>query len=617
MNWRTLSGLALAGLLVSLPGLCDTRQSWAIDGGRLQLQLYGGVLSDLGIKHSGAVSSGEMLEFDLPIGSQGHLEFETTNGGFNKFSPGSLPLAASPHLGWPGGVLPRSGLRLLPGKDLTPSLDLYDGQGRQWLHLQSGHFEILKEHLRVEVMDVRLGPALASALGKPQLTGVFVGSARFVSHINRQSAAVQTKGGTPNWPTVPGNSIDIAMLRMQSVSQIIRLNGRVAIAPSAYFENIGNGDAPWFTMFATPGRDPGHCFEIAGPPCDPYGNDQGGILVFAFYRILEGRIEQIGLSAAKHAFNSVNFLNEIGSVNCRFPGQAGRIVWSGCEDVYGVGTNADRNYLGPRSEITAHTGLWARTGSVFDADGDGQCDHPNSPYYGGLLCEVPPLDALDRRLHVAESNLAVAGARYFMESWYVVRDDINIFNSMGHKEVTPTFSSVWTFPTTQGASFQQGSVLTQWVDDATTVPGESSALLNTFEGRVRTAMRADAAGSGRFRYRIAVMNHDFDRQIDSISLALPLGAHISATGHFDGDPDGDTSNFWVSDVSANELRWDAPPGQAMDWGVLHSFEFTSALPPINGTVTLGVAESGLPASFNVSAVGLLDDVIHFSGFEDK
>ena len=90
------------------------------------------------------------------------------------------------------------------------------------------------------------------------------------------------------------------------------------------------------------------------------------------------------------------------------------------------------------------------------------------------------------------------------------------------------------------------------------------------------------------------MNYDFDRQINSISLPLPLGAQITGTGHLDGDPDADTSNTWQETVDDTELRWDAPPGEAIDWGVLHSFEFTSALPPTNGSLTLGVAESDPP-----------------------
>ena len=42
------------------------------------------------------------------------------------------------------------------------------------------------------------------------------------------------------------------MLKMDNVDQVDRLGGRVAIVPSATFENIGSGDAPWFSMFTLP-----------------------------------------------------------------------------------------------------------------------------------------------------------------------------------------------------------------------------------------------------------------------------------------------------------------------------------------------------------------------------
>jgi hypothetical protein len=618
-----LIGWLLVGALISTPALSASKhqQTWSIDGGRLQLQLYAGLLAELGIEHSGySVRQGE-IEIDLPIGPQGNLVFQTVNGGFEKFQQGSLPLAATMPLSWQGGSLAISGLRLIPDNVNPPSLSLQDQQGRQWLRLSYGHFAVIKEQLVVEAMDVRLGSALASALGNSSWAGVFVGGARLVSQANRQTAGLQAKGQPePNWPTTAPFTVDVAMLKMDDIDQLVRLDGRVAIAPSAYFENIGSGDAPWFNMFALPmaGSD---CIDNGAGTCEPYDNDQGGILVFAFYRLLDGRLEQIGLSAAKHAFNSTN-TDGSGSLDCerllRGAG-SGKVVWRGCEDNYSTSTNGNRDFLGPRSEITAHTGEWAKLGSIFDVDGDGLCDpaFDTREFLGGRLCRVPATDALDRRLHVAESDLAVAGARYFLESWYVVRDDINIFNSMGYREVSPVLTTLWQFPDTPGTSFQQGSVLTEWVDDATTVPQESSALLNTFEGRVRAAMRVETLAGGLYRYRITVMNHDFDRQIDMISLLLPAAARVTQTAHFDGDPDGDSGNGWPAEVLPTELRWQAPAGQAMDWGELHSFEFTSVLPPVNGMLTLGVAEAGSPMEFALSGLGLLDDVIHFNGFESN
>jgi hypothetical protein len=618
MKVYRLTILMLIGLLLASPGQSENRQSWSIDGGSLSLQLYAQLLQDLGIKHAGMTGKNGEVEFELSIGAQGNLEFLTSNGGFEKFVGGSLPVATALQLNWKAGALPISGLRLVPGDDMPPSLYLQDEQSRRWLRLQYGHYSVVKDRLEVEVMDVRLGPAFADSLGNPDLSGAFVGGARLVSQAKWQSRVPGTeeKGGIVNWPTEMGFSVDVAMLKMDRIDQIARSGGRVAVAPSAEFENIGNGDAPWFNIFTVPATET-NCLDNGSGACEPYGTDQGGILVFAFYRLANGRLEQIGLSAAKHAFNSINF-DTPASIPCRFIGSA-RVVWSGCEDVYSVLTNANQDFLAPRSEITAHTGEWARVGSIFDLDGDGMCDpaFDVGEFLGGRRCRVPVTNILDRRLHIGEGELEVEGARYFMDSWYVVRDDINIFNSMGYREVSPNFSTIWRFPATQGTTFQQGSILTEWVDDATVSANESSQLLNTLEGRARVAMRVEDLGGGRYRYRIAVMNYDLDRQFDSLSLNLPLGAQVTAAEHFDGDPDGDTSNSWPATISASELRWDAAPGDAIDWGVLHTFEFTSALPPINAPVTLGVAEAGPPESFDVTALGLLDDVIYFNGFESQ
>ena len=56
----------------------------------------------------------------------------------------------------------------------------------------------------------------------------------------------------------------------------------------------------------------------------------------------------------------------------------GQILWPGCEDTYGYGTNDSNSTLGPREEVNAFFGLWESTGSVFDPDADGDEDHSSS-----------------------------------------------------------------------------------------------------------------------------------------------------------------------------------------------------------------------------------------------
>ncbi len=580
---------------------------WSVDGGNLSLRFSANVAAGLGLKIAGRPDRDGDIAVEIQIGSQGSLEFLAPGGHFQKLLGGSLPLTEPLALKSSGDEMIETMLRLAPAPGHPPALQLIDATGASWLTLEYGHFEVSGERLEVKAMDLRLGAAFATAIGRPELGRLWVGGAELITITNRPvRAGTEAKGActTPEWPTLPGNNADLALTRMDNVDQVFRSGGRVALAPSAYFSNVGSADLPWFSMFAIPATDMNHCFDAGDGTCEPYANDQGGILVYALYRLLDGRLEQLGRSGAKHAFNSVN-------LNCS-PCSGGRIVWQGCEDIYNVGLNADRDFLGPRSEITAHTGVWQRSGSIFDQNGDGVCDHPSSSWFGGVRCEAPAVGGLDRRLHVAESDLTTAGARYFVESWYVVRDDVNIFNSMGRREVSPSFSgSVWQFPF--AAAFQQGPV----IDELAQLPadaGFTSHRRNTGVGRFQLVMRARVIGGGRYRYELMLMNFDFDRQIDELNVPLPLGAQAGGFSFQDGDDD--PANDWTVSTAGSELSWRAPPGTGLDWGSLYAFSFEASLPPVNGPVELIPRELGLPTSFAVTpALNLLDDVIHLDGFE--
>ena len=73
------------------------------------------------------------------------------------------------------------------------------------------------------------------------------------------------------------------------------------------------------------------------------------------------------------------------------------------------------------------TGIWGRCGSIWDSTCTGT-QHSNGN------------NSWTQRLQVHESQIdpAVnAGATYMMESWYIARDDTNIYNSMATITGTP------------------------------------------------------------------------------------------------------------------------------------------------------------------------------------
>jgi hypothetical protein len=363
---------------------------------------------------------------------------------------------------------------------------------------------------------------------------------------------------------------------MSQVNQVARAGGVVAIAPSAVLRNVGVTDVPWISKFSS--------------PAPPYNNDQHPYLIWNMYRVSNGRFEQIGASGLKHAFLTLN----TGGCGC----PSGSILWVGCEDTYSVGTNNSTGSLGPRKEITAHRGTWQRCGSIFDPD----CN--------GVQNSVPGFSGASdpRRLAVLETDLQVAGATYYFDSWYVVRDDVNIFNGMAYRQVTPTLGGTsWSFGPL-GAQ-RAGAAVDAWVNPAAPGLNADNKKLNTGQGQLTLAAKATDVGGGRWRYDYALMNHDFDNGVASFSIPLSAGAVVTNTWFHDADRNPVTD--WVASVTPGEIRFApasnpfTPKQYSPTWGMLYSFSFEVDKAPTGAggtTATLG-ASGGMPRSHLISTVG--------------
>jgi hypothetical protein len=197
---------------------------------------------------------------------------------------------------------------------------------------------------------------------------------------------------------------------------------------------------------------------------------------------------------------------------------------------------------------------------------------------------------MDRRMSVAETELTTPGARYFIEAWYVVRDDIDIFNSIGHKEIDPTFADAWTFPET--APFEQGPVIDEYLTLQSADAGSMVDTVDSGEGRLRVASTVSVIAPGQWQYDIALMNMDFDRAIDRLDIPVSQVVEVLSTGFFDGDESA--ANDWVSSRPLGLLRFQAPEGTSLKWGSLVSFRFVANDAPNTGTASLGVAQAGEP-----------------------
>jgi hypothetical protein len=144
--------------------------------------------------------------------------------------------------------------------------------------------------------------------------------------------------------------------------------------------------------------------------------DQHPYLVWNMYRVSDDRIEQLGASGVKHAFFSLNF-------NCTINCGSGNVLWPGCEDVYTTGTNDSNFNQGPREDIQASEGLFLSTCSFFDPG----CNGSQSQNSGSF----------ENRLMVDPAQLQTAGADYFLDAWYVIQYDTDIWNSMAYRSLNP------------------------------------------------------------------------------------------------------------------------------------------------------------------------------------
>ncbi|HEU4664631.1 MAG TPA: hypothetical protein VFS55_11415 [Dokdonella sp.] len=484
-----------------------------------------------------------------------------------------------------------------------------DAHGTAWLLADHAHYDVtthVPAELSVRQMDLRLAPAFAAALGRPRLAGRVIGTLAFRAVLDATEAKAIAGGHCDApWPA-PGRLTNIRLSHSNlsgfwdsiyvprcglpplpdgSACTADSTNGKVVMSADASLRNVGDTAVPWYAHFS--GEHP------------PYGNDQHPYLVWNLYRVdRDGRIRQIGVSAAKHAFFSIN-------ERCRCDG--GNVFWPGCEDIYSASSNDNgsgngEQNLAPRAEIVPFSGQWARCGSAWDRDCDGRMDAGSGAR-----------DLYRYRMLVDESDLLpplATGARYFFEYWYVVRDDADVYDTMGYREIRPRKrGAAWQVDLVgadaQDHDFFLGPVLDRWVDPAHESATRTNRELRTPRGRARVAAIATELGGGRWRYEYAVMNVDYafvrfdprharepdlklleTRGFSSFSVPLPAGATIEAV-RFD-DADAVADDDWIVRAGDRAVAWTAPsPEHSLAWGTLYHFEFVTRSAPAVASVALG------------------------------
>lgn len=488
----------------------------------------------------------------------GSLEFHAPQGQFDNFIGGSLAFEVPMTFNRKGNVVSFQRLFVEANHDYYyPTLQLRDDQNRVLFTARQIHVYTVpaEQRLVMERMDIHMTEEMAILLGEPKFADQFLGELALNANLNIPAGAErQVRGGgcanRPQWPT-DGFTADVGLTTMGSIQDVGTLsNGQGTfelVAPSSSLKNLlgaEGADVPWFRKFS--GTFP------------PYNTDQHPYLVWNMYRVVDDRLEQIGVSGIKHAFLTINFNCTIDCGSGGVSGGNGHILWPGCEDVYGVGNNDSPGDIGPRGEVNPRTGVFNSTGSFFDQDGNGSQDNSSSAVG-------------ENRMQVLRQDLQTAGASYFFESWYVIRDDSNIFNSMGYRQITPTNNSgnSWSYPF---GGFATGPVIDQWVPPGTNPNTGSQTVLieNQQLGHFKLAVKTQDLGNGDWRYTYMLMNFDVDHGITGLNIPV-IGGNI--TDIIFHDPDQDAANDWAATSGASGFAFNAPGAEEMDWGTGYTFSF--------------------------------------------
>ncbi|MFA5683939.1 MAG: hypothetical protein WCZ65_08060 [Lysobacteraceae bacterium] len=640
-------------------------QIWTVDGGEMRLRFNDSLLDLFGVRaeFSTAVRDTTLSEHYavFPVLLSEGLRFNAPEASFDRFTDGGLRLRGGFTLHLPDGA--RIDLRdalLRPNADNPVRLDVIGADGQTWVYIDHLMYKFVDDHqgFHVRTADLRASAALGKRLDAKEIVDAYIGELRMDLAVRGKSRefTVDPKSvlGGPNFhgDAHPAGGTYIADVLMESYSMSFsrcrRSNGttngcdgagpddgEVVFTPSATLRNSDTdrtADVPWYQKFTT------------SPHSYPYpGNDQHPYLIWNLYRIVDDQLEQIAASGVKHAFLTINS----GCAPGAYTGN-GHILGRRCGDTYGTGNNDAVGDLGPRHEILPGGGIWGRCRSIFDTNCDGNANSVPS-------CSGASPGCYANRLVVRESQMLVPGATFWSESWYIVQDDVDIYNTMGRRSMSPAPGGTgWT--TGSQSAMARGPVINAWVDPVAH-PARNIELVDRYDvavdgssppvsvtGHVRVAVKvkplaACPAGLSGVchRYDYAVNNFDYARSqlsgqrpnlevthargFDRFRIALPAGAQAVAEAgvHF-ADIDLDPSNDWAVSISADHIEWSADRTSTMlDWGKLYRFSFVSnSAPGTDATVTVELrpVDSTAPALIgNMVGPGSDPRVIYLNGFE--
>ncbi len=278
-----------------------------------------------------------------------------------------------------------------------------------------------------------------------------------------------------------------------------------------------------------------------------------------------------------------------------------------CADLYGSGFNSPGGMC-PRSQVNGTLGTLAggRGSNTGEASISTRVQVPTSAVTTQPLGVVYFFETVDS---------LPADATYVRPGQTVA---INAMNNATSQQININ-------PTTKQATLVGGSgaggaqlvpAIARWAeldDDVVLVtadhddtPNPNASFPNTFiRSRFYLAGKATDLGDGSWHYEYNVYNLNSDRAADTLHIPLPASASLSGvTFHHPPSHSGEPFNneAWTSTRNADELifateKFDTNPNaNAIRWGTMYSFGFTTDVAPAQGTLSLDLFKPGTMTS---------------------
>jgi hypothetical protein len=582
--------------LVAVGGICLAHgqsflpqgvQQWRAYDGEFSVFFHHDTLNGAGvsitnIKRTAAPSGAIEGDVTFQAAKPSNLLFQTKNAKLDEFITGTMQFEGGFTLNIKGKRIPFENFQVGPtGSAPTAPIKMwveYKGTSFEFDIAQSmTGFRPETQQFMVGLGDILISTSMAEYLGQPWLAGEVVGGMHMMS--NTKLVA----GGNVPIPPIengPGRAVlDLRLLTISGMSNIASSgtypNGLRAVAMSTTSCNVGTITIPWIPVTTSIG---GAMTGTNHPK-----------IVQNMYRVSNGKFEQIGEGWLKHGFYAINGSSVCGS--CTSP--SGYSLGPGCADPYGTGNNSDRTYLGPRSEVNPLTGVWNPVGSFFSGYVPDNIRRTNgSRKWNGTATVSYSYAGIENRVVVKDTDLNVAGAEFYYESYYLAEGDENRLNNVAYRKCGATWSTAnnrWNF-SEQSASTIQGPAIDAWGDErADTTPAS--------EGIARVAVKTTDVGSGRTAYDYAVYCHDIDRGIRSFKVPLESGLTVSNVVF--RDPDGIAGNDWTWSYGGGFITFTGPTHAAdpaaphLSYGRVFNFRFeVNAAPAAARTIMMDYFKPG-------------------------